>query len=91
LHLAAILNNRAGLFSTQGKYGEAQPFIERALAINMAALGPEHPSTITSRAWMADLYINQGFLDKASPLLEEIVNTRERVQGLGHPDVAVAL
>ncbi|CAN0382279.1 unnamed protein product, partial [Scytosiphon promiscuus] len=29
--------------------------------------------------------------DKASPLLEEVVSARERVQGPEHPDVASAL
>ncbi|CAN0458451.1 unnamed protein product, partial [Scytosiphon promiscuus] len=70
---------------------EAQLLFERALAINEVALGVDHPSTITSRAWMADLYTKQGFLDKASPLLEEIVSARERVLGHDHPDVASAL
>ena len=40
---------------------------------------------------MADLCQKQGFLDKASPLLEEVVSARERVQGRDHPDVASAL
>lgn len=40
---------------------------------------------------MAFLYEKQGLPDKASPLLEEIVSSRERVQGRDHPDVAAAL
>ncbi|CAM9754953.1 unnamed protein product, partial [Pylaiella littoralis] len=79
------------LFQIQGKYAEAQRLFERALAINEVALGVDHPSTITSRAWMADLYQKQGLLDKASPLLEEIVSARERVEGHDHPNVASAL
>ncbi|CAN0452191.1 unnamed protein product, partial [Ectocarpus sp. 8 AP-2014] len=75
----------------QGKYAEAQPLFERALAISEGALGVDHPHTIASRAWMADLYQKQGFLDKASPLLEEVVSARERVQGRDHPNVASAL
>lgn len=64
---------------------------ERALAIKERALGVDHPSTITSRAWMADSYMKQGFLDKAPLLLEEGVSARERVQGPDHPNVASAL
>lgn len=64
---------------------------ERALAINEVALGVDHPSTITSRAWMTDLCEKQGFLDKAAPLLEEVVCASERVLGHDHPDVASAL
>lgn len=75
----------------QGKHAEAQPLFERVLAINDFALGADHPDTITSRAWMGKLYMEQGFFDKASALLEEVVSARERVQGHDHPDVANAL
>lgn len=40
---------------------------------------------------MAELYADRGYFEKASPLLENIVSARERVQGSNHPDVAVAL
>lgn len=69
----------------------AHPLLERALVINERALGADHPDTIESRAWIADLYQRQGFLDMAAPLLKEVVSTRERVQGRNHPDVASAL
>ncbi|CAN0327622.1 unnamed protein product, partial [Ectocarpus sp. 8 AP-2014] len=36
---AATLNNRAELLKAQGKFAEAQPLFERALAINEIALG----------------------------------------------------
>ena len=32
----------------QGRYAEAEPLDERALAIGEKALGPEHPSVATS-------------------------------------------
>lgn len=60
---------------------------ERALTIREVALGVDHPTTISSRAWIANSYTNLGFLDKASPLWEEVVNTRERVLGHDHPQV----
>lgn len=75
----------------QGKYAEAQPLFERALAIEEAALGVDHTRTITSRAWMADLYQEQGFFDKSSLLMEEVVRAREHVLGCDHPEVAIAL
>lgn len=40
---------------------------------------------------MADLYTKRGLVNKASPLLQEIIRARERVQGPEHPDVASAL
>ncbi|CAM9237425.1 unnamed protein product, partial [Ectocarpus sp. 12 AP-2014] len=55
----------------QGKYAEAQPSCERALAIREGALGVNHPDTITSRVCVAYVYARQGLLDKASPSLEK--------------------
>ncbi|CAM9785742.1 unnamed protein product, partial [Ectocarpus sp. 12 AP-2014] len=54
----SLRNASYGLF-LQGKYTEAQPLFERALAISEGALGVDHPNTIKSRAWMADLYTKQ--------------------------------
>lgn len=59
--------------------------------MNEDALGVDHPRTITCRACVADVCQKQGFFDKASPLLEEVVSARERVLGRDHPHVATAL
>lgn len=75
----------------QMKYDEAQTMLERALAIDKRSLGVDHQSTIMSRAWIAKLYEKQGFLGKASSLLQEVVCARERVLGNEHPDVALTL
>jgi hypothetical protein len=37
------LHNLANLLRADGRYGEARPAVDRALAIKEAALGPEHP------------------------------------------------
>jgi len=44
---AASLNNLAELYRAQGKYTEAEPLLQRALAIGEKALGPEHPQVAT--------------------------------------------
>lgn len=75
----------------QGKYAEAQPLFERALALNEDSLGVDHESTIATGAQMGDLYKKQGFFSKAFPLLKEVVHTHERVHGPDHPLVADAL
>ena len=46
--LATSLNNLAELYRAQGKYAEAEPLYQRALAILEKALGPEHPNVATS-------------------------------------------
>ncbi len=47
--------NLALLYSAQGKYAEAEPLHERALAIREKALGPEHPNVAKSLENYSDL------------------------------------
>ncbi len=47
---ATCLNNLAVLYDNQGRNQEAEPLYQRALAIREEALGPDHPSTATTRA-----------------------------------------
>jgi len=42
------VNNLAGLYQVQGRYGEAEPLYRRALAASEKVLGPEHPNTLAS-------------------------------------------
>ncbi len=42
--MAQSLNNLAGLYEDQGRYGDAEPLYKRALAISEETLGPEHPT-----------------------------------------------
>jgi tetratricopeptide (TPR) repeat protein len=44
---ATSLNNLASLYQAQGKYEQAEPLYERALAIYTQAFGLQHPGTKT--------------------------------------------
>ncbi len=46
--MAQSLNNLAVLYQAQGRYAEAEPLYQRALATVEKALGPEHPHVATS-------------------------------------------
>ncbi len=46
--MATSLNNLARHYREQGRYAEAEPLYQRALAIVEKALGSEHPSVATS-------------------------------------------
>ncbi len=46
--MAQSLNNLAELYRAQGRYAEAEPHYQRALAILEKVLGPEHPDVATS-------------------------------------------
>ncbi|MBI3990363.1 MAG: tetratricopeptide repeat protein [candidate division NC10 bacterium] len=46
--LATSLYGLADVYRAQGKYTEAEPLYQRALAIREKTLGPEHPDVVTS-------------------------------------------
>ncbi len=54
--VARSLNNLADLYERQGRYAEAEPLFERALAIRERAVGPDHPDTATSTNNLASFY-----------------------------------
>jgi tetratricopeptide (TPR) repeat protein len=47
--VATSLNNLASLYYSQGKYAEAEPLYQRAIAILIATLGENHPNIQTVR------------------------------------------
>ncbi len=53
--VATSLNNLASLYHNQGKYAQAEPLYQRALAIWEKALGPEHPQVATFLENFGDL------------------------------------
>ncbi len=78
-------------FTAQGKYAEAEPLYQRALAIREKALGPEHPNVATSLNNLAVLYHTQGRYTEAEPLYQRALAIHERVLGPEHPNVAQSL
>ncbi|WP_454063962.1 tetratricopeptide repeat protein [Candidatus Nitrospira salsa] len=48
-NVATSLNSLGGLYRAQGKYAEAEPRYQRALAILHRTLGPDHPNTILGK------------------------------------------
>ena len=82
------LNNLALLYRNQGKYEQAEPLYQRALAIRERVLGAEHPDTARSLNNLALLYRNQGKDEQAEPLYQRALAIRERVLGAEHPDTA---
>jgi len=88
----ARLLHRAGLYLYErGRYTDAEPLYQRALAIREMALGPEHPDVANSLNNLARLYNKQGQYAKAEPLFERALAIREKALGPEHPDVAHSL
>jgi tetratricopeptide (TPR) repeat protein len=82
--LCASLNNLAHLYQAQGRYGEAEPLYQQALATSERVLGAEDPDTLTSLNNLASLYRAQGRYGEAEPLYQHALATSERILGAEH-------
>jgi tetratricopeptide (TPR) repeat protein len=89
---AAQLLDTAGYYLTESaQYEQAEPLLQRALAIREGVLGPTHPDTATSLNDLASLYRRHGKYELAEPLYQRALDIRERVLGPEHPDTASSL
>ena len=79
---AAMRAGLAGrLLSDQGKLGEAEPLLRRALEGKERTLGPDHSDTLISVNNLASLLKAQGKLGEAEPLLRRALEGQERALG----------
>ena len=85
------LNNLAVRYLNQGKYAQAEPLLQRSLAIREKGLGPEHPDVAQSLNNLAELYRTQGKYAEAEPLFKRSLGIWEESLGPEHPQVATGL
>ena len=92
------LNNRAVELSKAGRYSEAIPLADRAVALREKALGPNHPQVaplLNNLAAMLNnqalVYHAQGRYAEAVPLLQRALAIQEKVLAREHPDLATTL
>jgi tetratricopeptide (TPR) repeat protein len=88
---ARELNKRAIELYEAGRYSEAIPLVQRALAITEKALGPDHPDVAQSLNNLAVLYQAQGRYVEAEPLLKRSLEINEKAFGANSLDVARSL
>ncbi|MBW4671722.1 MAG: tetratricopeptide repeat protein [Cyanomargarita calcarea GSE-NOS-MK-12-04C] len=91
LQEAERLNQQVEQLYKEGKYTEAIPLAEKALAIREKVLGLEHSDVATSLNNLARLYRLQGNYGKAEPLYLRSLTIYEKVLGQEHPLVAISL
>ncbi|MEA5594721.1 CHAT domain-containing tetratricopeptide repeat protein [Rivularia sp. UHCC 0363] len=87
---AEKLNQRVVQLYQEGKYNEAIPLAERALAIAQKILG-EHPDVATSLNNLAGLYKVQGRYSEAELFYKKALEIRKRILGNEHPYVTDSL
>ena len=91
---ATLLNNLAGLLQDTNRLGEAEPLMRRALAMDEASYGPEHPNVATDLNNLAQLLQATNRLGEAEPLMRrhlEIFIEFTRRTGHEHPHLRAAI
>jgi tetratricopeptide (TPR) repeat protein len=69
-----------------GKYGEAEPYLQRALDLRREHLGLEHPHTLLAMTELASLLDHRGKYPEAERLNRQALEIWERVSGPEHPE-----
>ncbi|MFN6354329.1 MAG: tetratricopeptide repeat protein, partial [Cyanobacteriota bacterium] len=86
------LLNQLGLLSlSKAAYGEAEPLMRRALAIDEASYGTDHPNVARHLNNLAQLLQATNRLAEAEPLMRRALAIDEASYGNDHPDVAIDL
>lgn len=88
LQEARALSADAQRLVTAGKFTEAQPLAERALAGREQVLGPTHPEIATALTHLATILRNRRELARAETLNNRALAIAEATPDPGHPDLA---
>ena len=86
-----LMNQLALLLLASNRLNQAEPLLRRALAIDEASLGPDHPSVATGLNNLAQLLQDTNHMDQAEPLLRRSLKIHEASLGHNHPTVATQL
>jgi tetratricopeptide (TPR) repeat protein len=86
-----LLDRAAAYLQVHARLAEARPLAERALAIDEAAYGPDHPAVATGLNNLALILKDLGDPDGAQPLAERALAITEAAYGPDHPTVAIRL
>ena len=88
---ASALNQQVIELEKQGRYSEAVPSAQRALALYEKARGHDHPDVATALYNLAELYRREARYVDAEPLFQRSIAIGEKALGSDHPHVAFSL
>ena len=86
-----LMNQLGLMYLTKALYREAEPLMRRALAIDEASFGAEHPNVARDLNNLALLLQATNRLAEAEPLMRRALAIDEASFGAEHPNVAVDL
>ena len=86
-----LMNQLGLMYFTKALYREAEPLMRRALAIDEASFGAEHPNVAVDLNNLAQLLQDTNRLAEAEPLMRRALAIDEASFGAEHPNVAIRL
>jgi len=89
--VAITLKHLGAHFKKSGQADKAVNVLQRALAIEEKALGPDDVVVATTLQALGVIYLNEGRYVEGEPLLLRALSIQEHVLGALHPRVATTL
>ena len=86
--VAAASNDLAQLLKRTNRLGEAEPLMWRALEIDKAAFGEQHPTVAIRLNNLATLLLDTNRIEEAEPLMRRALEIDVAALGEQHPTVA---
>ena len=88
---ARLMNDLGVLYHRKARYAEAERLLRRALAIDEAANGANHPRVASRLNNLGNLLAEIHRVDEAEPLLRRALKINEKLLGSHHPLVTTEL
>lgn len=89
--ISATLSNLGELYRQRERLDKAQDYFSQALKIREEVLGPDHPSTLSSRQNLAVIQMSLGQWERARASLETCLEGTSKALGPEHPQTATIL
>jgi tetratricopeptide (TPR) repeat protein len=84
----SLMSQLAVLLLAKASYADAEPLMKRALAIDEASYGPDHPDVARDLNNLAMLLQSTNRLTESEPLMRRALAIDEASYGANHPNVA---
>jgi tetratricopeptide (TPR) repeat protein len=88
---ARLMNQLGALLWAKALHAQAEPLMRRALVIDEASLGKDHPTVAIDLNNLAQLLQDTNRLGEAEPLMRRALAIDEASLGKDHPNVAIRL
>ncbi len=88
---AQLMDHLGRLLQSKGQFAPAEPLMRRALAIEKASLGADHPTVAIRLNDLARLLQDTNRLAEAESLMRRALAIDEATLGADHPNVAIRL